>query len=585
MKPFSSSSSTTATPEPSVTKRLAGFLKRNTLVSPRGVQSSSSTGGGSIALDSDAGRDYLQKRIALFAKVCMCISGFFFLAGNTHRILFVKKIGALTGFLQPANLVHLAVSMLPVLVWLIARQPRRHKSLTLAALDFGLVFGTLAGHAFQMPFLAFVHAARLDLLMVLVSLSLLFTRAVIIPSAPRTTVFVSTVSVLPAIGVAMWAGSLVSRAAMFEVTSFTSIWCAATIGLTTLTSRVIYGLREKVAVAKQLGQYVLERKIGEGGMGEVYLARHTMLRRPTAVKLLPPERAGVETVARFEREVRETSRLTHPNTVMIYDYGRTRGGVFYYAMEYLDGLDLQRIVERSGPMPPSRVVHVLAQIAGALSEAHGRGLVHRDVKPANVVLCDRGGVKDTVKVLDFGLVKQVLARDPKHTDVNALIGTPSYLSPEGIRSAELIDARSDLYAVGAIGYFLLTGKHMFKASSVMEMCAAHLHEIPERPSARVRRPLPSSLEAIIMRCLEKDPSARPANAIELRNALLACDVEPWSHDDAACWWEDHLEQHPPIAVEAEAAPMDPNADTIDALDVVPRTSRLALVRNPARARV
>jgi serine/threonine-protein kinase len=257
------------------------------------------------------------------------------------------------------------------------------------------------------------------------------------------------------------------------------------------------------------------------------------------VKLLPPERAGEKTIARFEREVRATSRLTHPNTVSIFDYGRTRDGVFYYAMEYLDGLDLQRVVQEHGPLPPARVIYILAQIAGALSEAHRAGLVHRDLKPANVFLCDRGGQRDTVKVLDFGLVKDTGPNnsDPAQTELNVLIGTPTYLAPESIHSPAEVDARSDLYAVGAIGYFLLTGREVFQGASIVALCIAHLSEKPVRPSERIKREMPADLEALIMRCLAKQPEERPATAAALRQALLACSVPAWNCEDAEDWWQ------------------------------------------------
>jgi serine/threonine-protein kinase len=237
---------------------------------------------------------------------------------------------------------------------------------------------------------------------------------------------------------------------------------------------------------------------------------------------------------RKKRYQPDTKLHTKPKTIAINDYGRTREGIFYYAMEYLEGTDLQRLVQEQGPLPPARVIHILAQIAGALDEAHHSGLVHRDLKPANVYLCERGGHHDTVKVLDFGLVKEtggyrslsgpVVAQ----TDVNALVGTPAYLSPESIHSPATVDARSDLYAVGAIGYFLLTGSEVFQGTSVVALCIAHLHETPQRPSERLQRALPADLEQLILSCLEKDPGQRPASAAALRQALLACDVPP--HD-------------------------------------------------------
>jgi len=518
--------------------------------------------GTSVPLDSEAGRSYLQERLQLLSKLYLVLAGFFFVAGGIHRTTFLSH-GGFSGWFTVSSAIHLLVMVLFLGTFLVTRRARKVGAVALMLLDAGLALGTMSGCAVQVRLASFLSGHRVEQVALLVSFAVLVSRAVIVPSAPRVTFAVSSVATIPAMLVAMWMGR--ARGAVFEALSFSAMWCCTIIGLTTFTSRVIYGLREKVVKARQLGQYALERKIGEGGMGEVYLARHTMLRRPTAVKLLPPERAGAETIARFEREVRETSRLSHPNTVAIYDYGRTPTGVFYYAMEYLEGLDLQRLVERGGPLPASRVVHILAQIAGALGEAHARGLVHRDVKPANVVLCDRGGVKDTVKVLDFGLVKHVEggSADPRHTDVNALVGTPTYMSPEAIRSADLIDARSDLYAVGAIGYYLLTGRHVFGASSVIEMCAAHLHEAPVAPSVRLRGEVPADLEALVLRCLAKEPSKRPGSAHELRRELLACDVGSWSEIEAELWWETYA---PDVANEGEErGPVDTSAPTLDAV--------------------
>lgn len=317
---------------------------------------------------------------------------------------------------------------------------------------------------------------------------------------------------------------------------FTALWCAAAIALGAFTSKIVHELRRTRSMRSHIGQYVIEKKLGQGGMGEVYLARHTLLHRPTALKLLPRARAGIATIARFEREVRVTSRLTHPNTVTIYDYGRTPDGVFYYAMEHLEGCDLERLVEDHGPLAPSRVVHILSQIAGALSEAHAAGLIHRDLKPANVFLCERGGLCDVVKVLDFGLVKEQ-RRGPgapvEQTDVNRLLGTPAYLSPEAILSPAELGPRSDLYALGAIGYFLLTGCQVFEGDTVIAQCRAHLNEQPLSPSARIGRSLPADLEALILSCLAKRPHTRPESAGALCRALLACDVPVWNQGELA----------------------------------------------------
>jgi serine/threonine-protein kinase len=284
------------------------------------------------------------------------------------------------------------------------------------------------------------------------------------------------------------------------------------------------------------GQYTLHEKIGEGGMGVVFRATHALLGRQAAVKLLAAGRDSRESLQRFEREAELTSRLTHPNTIAVYDFGRTPSGTPFYAMEYLDGLDLQTLVDEQGPQDPRRVAHVLAQLAGALAEAHGIGLIHRDVKPANVMLCDRGGAHDIVKVLDFGLTQELGA--PLSLDGGRLVGTPLYLSPEAIVSPERLDARSDLYAVGALGYFLLTGAPPFLGDSVAEVCAHHLHTAPLAPSRRAGRRVPAELEAVLLQCLAKSPEDRPESAAALRAALLEV-AATWTEEDAGCWWAEH----------------------------------------------
>ncbi|HEY3496311.1 MAG TPA: serine/threonine-protein kinase [Polyangiaceae bacterium] len=281
----------------------------------------------------------------------------------------------------------------------------------------------------------------------------------------------------------------------------------------------------------RIGPYTLEEKIGEGGMGVVYRARHELLDRPAAIKLLAPGREREEDVKRFEREVRITSLLTHPNTIAVYDFGRTKEGAFYYAMEYVEGLDLQALVEAEGPQSPARVAHLLAQLAGALDEAHSAGLVHRDVKPANLMVCARGRANDVLKVLDFGLVKSESSSDIDQDEARRVIGTPLYLSPESITAPESLDARSDLYALGAVGYFLLTGVPPFSGTSLIDVCVRHLHEPPRPPSER-RAGIPRALEALILACLAKSPDRRPESAAAVRLALLDLAAE-WSGEPAA----------------------------------------------------
>ena len=284
------------------------------------------------------------------------------------------------------------------------------------------------------------------------------------------------------------------------------------------------------------GRYQDPVILGAGGMGTVYKAKHAMLRRPTAVKLLDIGRMSDTAVARFEREVQLTATLTHPNTVAIFDYGRTPEGVFYYAMEYLDGLNLDDLVARHGPLPEARVAHLLRQACGALAEAHHAGMVHRDVKPANVFLTARGGMRDFVKVLDFGLVKTADASEANLTSANAITGTPLYLSPEGITAPEDVDARADVYAVGAVAYYLLTGQPPFTGKTVAEILMKHVSAAPE-PFAARGVPVTAAFEALVFRCLAKSPADRPRTAGVLLAELEVCPVAgEWSAATAAAWW-------------------------------------------------
>jgi eukaryotic-like serine/threonine-protein kinase len=295
-------------------------------------------------------------------------------------------------------------------------------------------------------------------------------------------------------------------------------------------------LRREVSEARKLGQYVLKEKLGEGGMGEVYLAQHVLLRRPCALKLIRPERAGdPKNLRRFEREVQAMASLTHPNTVQVYDYGHTEDGTFYYVMEYLPGLTLEAFVKQAGPLPPARAIHFLRQVCGALAEAHARGLIHRDIKPGNVMICERGGTPDVAKLLDFGLVLPPTedVKSDKLTQEGTVAGTPAYLSPEQAGGQEAVEARSDIYSVGALAYFLLTGRPPFAGRTGMKLIAAHLYEVPE-PLSRHRPDAPADLEAVILRCLAKDPNARFPDAESLSAALSSCAAAgQWTAREAA----------------------------------------------------
>ena len=366
-------------------------------------------------------------------------------------------------------------------------------------------------------------------------------RSVIVPSSFRRTLWISTASAVPTVavialqGMSFLEGASQERVRIFLF--FTIVFSGVAVVVAAVNSQGLFGLRKALREAGKLGQYTLEERIGEGGMGIVHRATHAMLRRPAAIKLLLADRAGEKNLARFEREVQLTSRLTHPNTISIFDYGRTDEGVFYYVMEYLDGMDLERLVDAEGPLEPARAIHILTQVCGALAEAHALGLIHRDIKPANIVLTDRVDQPDVVKVVDFGLVKSL---DPGEGELTTSVtGTPMFMAPEAITSPDSVDARADLYALGAVAYFLITGKHVFEAPTVVEVCSRHLSDIPVSPSDRIGKPVPRDLEAIILACLSKAPNARPASAAALRTALLACD-DAAGYDVAAAqvWWRD-----------------------------------------------
>ncbi len=405
-------------------------------------------------------------------------------------------------------------------------------------------------------------------------------RAAFVPTSVRHTVGLTTVVGAPLAIVAWFVGGEIHSPLPFSTPLALSIGALWQWGLTVVISasisRHIYGLRAQAREAKRLGQYKLEALIGEGGMGRVYRASHVMLRRPTAIKLLLPDRAGDRAIERFEREVRLTAELTHPNTVTIFDYGRTDQGVLYYAMELLDGATLEEVVDVDGPQPAARVVRILTQVAGALGEAHAIGLIHRDVKPANIVLSRQGGELDVAKVVDFGLVKELPERQAAAVSQEGTIaGTPLYMAPEVLRSGEHAGPASDLYALGAVGYYLLTGTHVFSGESVIEVLGHHLHTVPEPPSARLGDEVPADLERLILQCLSKSPSDRPASAIDLRTQLEACEgVGRWSQRRAAMWWDAHGQS----LTERRTAPPD----------LVPRASQntvaVDLVRR-GRARV
>lgn len=490
---------------------------------------------------SEPGRAFLQSRVARFGRSVALVSLCFYPLGVIARGM-VGAIGERGHDHAFGNVAtwHLASIVVFAATWLYTRRGVRSLR-TLKAVDAAATI--LGALTFEMMGVGVWTWVRSDLFTIFLVSQLLAIRAAFVPSTARASVWIAFFALLPAPIITY---VTFSKDPLPVGPSPTSLAFNALLNVllvvvvTGLVSRTVHGLRTRVREAMKLGQYTLGDKLGEGGMGVVYKASHALLRRPTAVKLLPPDKAGAQDLARFEREVQLTSMLTHPNTVSIYDFGRTPEGTFYYAMEYLEGIDLQTLVDEDGPQEPGRVIGLLTQTCEALAEAHGVGLIHRDVKPANVILCERGGTCDVVKVLDFGLVKRIGASvDASHsqTALGQIVGTPLYLSPEAITAPESLDGRADLYAVGAVGYLLLTGTPPFSGGSVVEVCGHHLHTPPEPPSARAPRPVPADLERVLLRCLAKSRDQRPADARALRDELLACEAaRSFPQERAARWW-------------------------------------------------
>jgi serine/threonine-protein kinase len=382
-------------------------------------------------------------------------------------------------------------------------------------------------------------------------LVLIFTYALFIPNRwPRAAVVIGAFAVAPIVmtsfllvleptcGAARNAG-LDYVVELILAVSFSAV--ASVLGVHTIGS-----LREQAFEAKQLGQYRLRHSLGGGGMGEVYLAEHQLMKRRCAIKLIRPEKAGdPRTLARFEREVRLSAKLSHWNNIDIFDYGRADCGTFYYVMEYLPGLNLQELVERSGPLPASRVIYLMRQTCDAISEAHGMGLIHRDIKPANIFAAERGGHHDVAKLLDFGLAKPVTTMESEQlTQDGSITGSPLFLSPEQALGEVEPDARSDIYSLGAVMYYLLTGQGPFNYDKPMRLLVAHAREEPLRPS-EVQSGVPEDLERVVLRCLAKDPDDRFQTAEELSRALAACEAcGDWTRESAAQWWFERAEQLP-----------------------------------------
>jgi plasmid stabilization system protein ParE len=494
--------------------------------------------------------DLLSQSAARLRILALLYAFIFFMAAVVPALLFPSERARFFGsfLLWGPSVIGIAVA---VLLAAGIRSPRVPLQTTM---NLGLAFEIVSSYAiaaseFADPVGLETHRGFLGLSWVAVWV-VLFT--VVVPTSPRRALLaalasVSSVPVVIGLMIASGATSVRIPPAMFFfglVFPYLLVVCMAYIG-----ARVVYHLGTEVKRARELGSYRLEEKLGEGGMGEVWRARHRMLARPAAIKLIRPSvagdaRAGVsgEAVRRFEREAQVIARLRSPHTVELFDFGIATDGAFYYVMELLDGLDADSLLRRFGPTPPERAIYLLRQVCHSLSEAQSCGLVHRDIKPANIFLCRYGEEYDFVKVLDFGIVRAV--RDPAdtslvHTRENAVRGTPAFIAPEQAMGLEL-DGRADIYATGCVAYWLLTGQFVFTAETSMGLLLQHAQTPPAPPSARTDLPIPAALDDLVLSCLAKDPANRPQSAKELSLRLAEVEVaRAWTQDRARDWWVTH----------------------------------------------
>jgi len=497
---------------------------------------------------SPEAKAFFQSRVASFG-LSIAVAG---AIGIAFRIVIGLASGTLLEKLgEPGFWLHASTIVPCMAMWLICRDGPRPLPTVIAAETMGLLFASVGYIGMGMTIPPEVGA---DVITAFALSFAFFSRAVFVPStAPRTAMLGLLVGV-PLVGMmalhyrdvdpAMWrmvgydTRGFAQSTIIITTALMTTMWWTLTVGLSSIACHVIHRLRIEVSSVRSLGQYQLERKLGEGTMGVVYQATHGMLKRPTAVKLLRPELGGREVHDLFRREVQLTATLKHPHTITIYDYGRTPEGLFYYAMELLEGASLQDIVEATGPQPVSRVIHILSDVAHALDEAHSVGLIHRDIKPSNIMLARQGGEYDVVKVVDFGLVKRVSdEEDSEASDARSIKGTPHYLSPEGVNAPQEVDARSDIYALGAVGYCLLTGRPVFEGDTVLEVCMQQVQATPAPMSEARGEPVPKKLEQLILSCLAKNKDDRPQSAQALADALDQLDIPPWTRADAERWWQ------------------------------------------------
>jgi len=499
--------------------------------------------------------DLLQQSAGRLRTLALLYAFVFFMAGILPALLIPEERSHFLG-----SFVQWGPGVIGILVALVVAAVIRSERFSLTTvMTSGLVFEIASSYAiaaaeFADPMSLEIHRGYLGLSWVAVWV-VLFT--VVVPTRPRPallTALASVSSVPVIIGLTILSGETSLRLNLLQFFFGLVFPYLLVVGMAYVGARVVYRLGTEVKLARELGSYRLEEKLGEGGMGEVWRARHRMLTRPAAIKLIRPSVAGnghagasAEAMRRFQREAEVIARLRSPHTVELFDFGMADDGAFYYVMELLEGLDADSLVQRFGPIPAERAIYLLRQVCHSLSEAQSCGLVHRDIKPANIYLCRYGEEYDFVKVLDFGIVGAV--RDTPggnvtRTGENAVRGTPAFIAPEQVTGGE-VDGRADIYATGCLAYWFLTGELVFTADTQMALLLKHVQAPPPPPSSRTDRPIPPGLENLVLSCLAKDPAQRPQSARELSSRLAQLEgADAWTEDRARDWWLTHTPETP-----------------------------------------
>jgi eukaryotic-like serine/threonine-protein kinase len=478
------------------------------------------------------------------------------LVGHTHTAMMRMQ------WISPGNQISAIGLAASFLMLVLIRQLRgRPQALLDASLGFEIVTAALL--ATLMHWYPTIESGGISWLCLII-----LTFPVIVPSTPWKTFWVSLI-VATMDPIAIWISAL--RGMTINADAFLLIWYFLpnyiAVALAMIPAHIIGGLGREVRRARELGAYQLGDLLGRGGMGEVYLAQHRMLARPAAIKLIRPETLGAGSsngaevaIRRFRREAQAAALLKSPHTVDLYDFGVTDDGTFYYVMELLEGSDLESLVNRFGPLPPERAVHLLRHACHSLSEAHARGLIHRDIKPSNIFTCRLGLSVDYGKVLDFGLVKhrETAEESPSVllTQPGSTTGTPAFMAPELALGEQSIDGRVDIYALGCVAFWLLTGRLVFEADTPVRMMLQHIQAEPPPPSRSSELDIPPELDRVVIACLSKKPEDRPADAAALAEMLAACELpQPWTEVRAAQWWDAHLPASAPFTDLHEKTPM------------------------------